>query len=90
MAVVFISQATDTPMSLAQPLSLLAVLLLTSKGSAGVTDSGFIVLAATLVVAQWCGELDTERMQSHLNGETLAEAEEPEGVLDLKQKRPAA
>ncbi|HWW04529.1 dicarboxylate/amino acid:cation symporter [Collimonas sp.] len=48
MAAVFIAQATDTPMTLMQQLTLLAVLLLTSKGAAGVTGSGFIVLAATL------------------------------------------
>ena len=48
MAAMFIAQATDTPMTLVQQLTLLAVLLLTSKGAAGVTGSGFIVLAATL------------------------------------------
>jgi aerobic C4-dicarboxylate transport protein len=48
MAAVFIAQATNTPMNLYQQLALLAVLLLTSKGAAGVTGSGFIVLAATL------------------------------------------
>lgn len=48
MAAVFIAQATDTPLSLGQQLALLAVLLVTSKGAAGVTGSGFIVLAATL------------------------------------------
>ena len=48
MAALFIAQATDTPLSLGQQLSLLAVLLLTSKGAAGVTGSGFITLAATL------------------------------------------
>lgn len=48
MAAVFIAQATDTPMTLMQELALLAVLLLTSKGAAGITGSGFIVLAATL------------------------------------------
>ena len=48
MAAVFIAQATDTPMTLTQQLTLLLVLLLTSKGAAGVTGSGFIVLAATL------------------------------------------
>ncbi|MDM0105781.1 dicarboxylate/amino acid:cation symporter [Variovorax sp. J22R24] len=48
MAAVFIAQATNTPMTLMQELTLLAVLLLTSKGAAGVTGSGFIVLAATL------------------------------------------
>ena len=48
MAAVFIAQATNTPLSLWHQLTLLAVLLLTSKGAAGVTGSGFIVLAATL------------------------------------------
>jgi aerobic C4-dicarboxylate transport protein len=48
MAAVFIAQATNTPMTLTQQVTLLAVLLLTSKGAAGVTGSGFIVLAATL------------------------------------------
>src|SRR5438034_5122869 len=48
MAAVFIAQATNTPMTLTQELTLLGVLVLTSKGAAGVTGSGFIVLAATL------------------------------------------
>ncbi len=48
MAAVFIAQATNTPMTWMQQLTLLGVLLLTSKGAAGVTGSGFIVLAATL------------------------------------------
>ena len=48
MAAVFIAQATNTPMDLGQQISLLVILLLTSKGAAGVTGSGFIVLAATL------------------------------------------
>ena len=48
MAAVFIAQATNTPMTLTQELTLLAVLLITSKGAAGITGSGFIVLAATL------------------------------------------
>ncbi len=48
MAAVFIAQATNTPLDLRHQLTLLIVLLLTSKGAAGVTGSGFIVLAATL------------------------------------------
>ena len=48
MATLFIAQATNTPLSFFQQLTLLAVLLLTSKGAAGVAGSGFIVLAATL------------------------------------------
>ncbi len=128
MAAVFIAQATDTPMTLMQQLTLLGVLLLTSKGAAGVTGSGFIVLAATLsavgnvpvaglalilgidrfmsearaltnlvgngvatlVVAKWCGELDTPRMQAHLNNETPLEADAPEVVLDATDQRMAA
>ena len=48
MAAMFIAQATGTQMTLTQQITLLAVLVLTSKGAAGVTGSGFIVLAATL------------------------------------------
>jgi aerobic C4-dicarboxylate transport protein len=44
----YVAQALDVHLSLAQQLTILAVLLLTSKGAAGVTGSGFIVLAATL------------------------------------------
>jgi aerobic C4-dicarboxylate transport protein len=124
MAAVFIAQATNTPMTIGQQITLLAVLLLTSKGAAGVTGSGFIVLAATLsavghvpvaglalilgidrfmsearaltnlvgngvatiVVAKWTGDLDSERLRRTLDGETPAEADEPEAVLD---RRPA-
>jgi aerobic C4-dicarboxylate transport protein len=123
MAAVFIAQATNTPLTLLQQLTLLAVLLLTSKGAAGVTGSGFIVLAATLsavggvpvaglalilgidrfmsearaltnligngvatvVVAKWTGDLDTDRLQRRLDGESGEEAEEPEAVLDQTQ-----
>jgi aerobic C4-dicarboxylate transport protein len=48
MAAIFIAQATNTHLTLAHQITLLAVLLLTSKGAAGVTGSGFIVLAASL------------------------------------------
>jgi aerobic C4-dicarboxylate transport protein len=48
MAAVFIAQATNTQLDLIHQITLLLVLLLTSKGAAGVTGSGFIVLAATL------------------------------------------
>jgi aerobic C4-dicarboxylate transport protein len=48
MAALYIAQATNTPLTLGHQLTLLAVLLLTSKGAAAVTGSGFIVLAATL------------------------------------------
>src|SRR5258708_24221307 len=48
MATLFLAQATNTDLSLAQQIGIVAILLLTSKGAAGVTGSGFIVLAATL------------------------------------------
>jgi len=48
MAAIFIAQATNTPVTLQQQVSLLFILMLTSKGAAGVTGSGFITLAATL------------------------------------------
>jgi aerobic C4-dicarboxylate transport protein len=111
MAAIFIAQATNTPLSVLDQLSLLTVLLLTSKGAAGVTGSGFIVLAATLsatgtvpvaalalilgidrfmsearaltnligngvatiVVAKWCGELDSRRLQEQLAGDGVVE-----------------
>jgi aerobic C4-dicarboxylate transport protein len=48
MATLFVAQAFGVHLSLAQQLSVLGVLMLTSKGAAGVTGSGFIVLASTL------------------------------------------
>ena len=48
LATLFIAQATNTHVTLAQELEILAVLLLTSKGAAAVTGGGFITLAATL------------------------------------------
>jgi aerobic C4-dicarboxylate transport protein len=105
MAAVFIAQATNTPLDLTQQITLLLVLLITSKGAAGVTGSGFIVLAATLsavghvptagvalilgidrfmsearaltnlvgngvatlVVAKWCGRLNSSRLETELS-----------------------
>jgi aerobic C4-dicarboxylate transport protein len=48
MAAIFVAQATNTSLTLADQLVVLGVLMVTSKGSAGVTGSGFITLAATL------------------------------------------
>ncbi|CAM5681574.1 C4-dicarboxylate transporter DctA OS=Streptomyces alboniger OX=132473 GN=CP975_24870 PE=4 SV=1 [Streptomyces alboniger] len=48
LATLYIAQATDTPLSITQQLGLLAVMLLTSKGAAGVAGGGFIALTATL------------------------------------------
>ena len=50
MAAVFIAQATGTPFGLVEQLELLGIALLTSKGAAGVTGSGFVTLAATVDV----------------------------------------
>ena len=119
MAALFLAQATNTDLSFAQQLGIIGILLLTSKGAAGVTGSGFIVLAATLssvgtipvasialilgvdrfmsearaltnlvgngvatvVVSRWEDALNVERMRSHLDQETEAEADTPEEVL---------
>ena len=48
MAVIFLCQVFNVELSLGEQLSVLAVLMVTSKGAAGVTGSGFIVLASTL------------------------------------------
>jgi aerobic C4-dicarboxylate transport protein len=48
MAVVFLAQVFHVPLSVGRQISVLAILMLTSKGAAGVTGSGFIVLASTL------------------------------------------
>jgi aerobic C4-dicarboxylate transport protein len=48
MAALFVAQALDVDLSWKTEIALLAVLLLTSKGAAGVTGSGFVTLAATL------------------------------------------
>jgi aerobic C4-dicarboxylate transport protein len=48
MAAVFVSQATGVHLSIGQEMSILAILMVTSKGAAAVTGSGFVTLAATL------------------------------------------
>lgn len=48
MAALFVAQALDIPLTLREEVTLLLVLLLTSKGAAAVTGSGFVTLAATL------------------------------------------
>jgi aerobic C4-dicarboxylate transport protein len=50
MAALFVAQVSGVEVSLAQQLSILGILLLTSKGAAGVVGSGFVTLAATLTV----------------------------------------
>ena len=104
LCVLFIANAYGVPMSWEQQLGTIAIMLVTSKGAAGVTGSGFIVLAATLasvgsvpvagialilgidrfmsearaltnligngvatlVVAKWCGELNTDTLNREL------------------------
>jgi aerobic C4-dicarboxylate transport protein len=48
MAIIFLAQVYGVDLSLAQQLTIIGVLLLTSKGAAGITGSGFLVLASTL------------------------------------------
>jgi aerobic C4-dicarboxylate transport protein len=48
MAIIFLAQVFNIQLSIGQELTIIGVLLLTSKGAAGVTGSGFIVLASTL------------------------------------------
>ncbi|HEX8476767.1 MAG TPA: dicarboxylate/amino acid:cation symporter [Telluria sp.] len=50
MAALFVAQATNTELTLAQELTILFVAMLTSKGASGITGAGFITLAATLAV----------------------------------------
>ena len=52
MALIFIAQVFRIDLSIGQQLGILAILMLTSKGAAGVTGSGFIVLASTLSAMQ--------------------------------------
>ena len=48
MSAVFLAQATDTPLTLGQQLTLLVIAMISSKGATGATGSGFVTLAATL------------------------------------------
>jgi len=50
LATLFLAQATNTPLTLGQELTLLLVAMLTSKGRSGVTGAGFVTLAATLTI----------------------------------------
>jgi aerobic C4-dicarboxylate transport protein len=52
IAVIFLAQAFGIPLSFSQQLTLIAILVVTSKGAAGVTGSGFIVLASTLAATK--------------------------------------
>src|SRR5215831_4310513 len=101
MAALFLAQATNTDLSLAQQLGIIAILLLTSKGAAGVTGSGFIVLAATLAsvgtipVASIALILGVDRFMSEAraltnligNGIATIVVSRWEGALDLSRLR---
>jgi aerobic C4-dicarboxylate transport protein len=50
LATLFLAQATNTPLTFGQELSILAIAMLTSKGASGVTGAGFVTLAATLSI----------------------------------------
>lgn len=52
MAVIFIAQLYNVPLSMPEKITMILILMLTSKGAAGVTGSGFIVLASTLASLQ--------------------------------------
>jgi len=52
MSVIFLAQVFNIPLSLGQQLVIIGILMITSKGAAGVTGSGFIVLASTLTAIQ--------------------------------------
>ena len=52
MAIIFLAQAYQADLSLAQGLAIVGVLMVTSKGAAGVTGSGFVVLASTLTAVK--------------------------------------
>ncbi len=118
MAVLFIAQATDIHLSLGQQLTMLFVMLFTSKGAAGVAGAGFVALAATMpalgilpvgglalllgverfmseiravtnlfsnifatvVIARWMGELDTDRFEAVLDGDPDADLDTDLGI----------
>ena len=101
MAALFLAQATGTELSFAQQLGIIAILLLTSKGAAGVTGSGFIVLAATLAsigtipVASIALILGVDRFMSEAraltnligNGVATVVVSKWEGALDADRMR---
>jgi aerobic C4-dicarboxylate transport protein len=50
LATLFLAQATNTPLTFGQEMSILVIAMLTSKGASGVTGAGFVTLAATLAI----------------------------------------
>ena len=102
MGALFIAQATNTPLTLREQLTLLAVLLVTSKGAAGVTGSGFITLAATLAAVSRIPIeglallVGVDRFMSEIrtltnvcgNATAMVVVAKWEGALDLAKARP--
>jgi len=103
MAAIFLAQATNTDLTLWHQLGIIGILLLTSKGAAGVTGSGFIVLAATLAtvgsipVASIALILGVDRFMSEAraltnligNGLATVVVSKWEGALDEKRMQRA-
>jgi aerobic C4-dicarboxylate transport protein len=50
LAILFLAQATNTPLTIGQALGILVIAMITSKGASGVTGAGFVTLAATLAI----------------------------------------
>jgi len=50
LAILFLAQATNTPLTIGHLLGILAIAMVTSKGASGVTGAGFVTLAATLAI----------------------------------------
>ena len=50
LSILFLAQATNTPLTFAQLLGILVIAMITSKGASGVTGAGFVTLAATLAI----------------------------------------
>src|SRR3954470_2002731 len=99
MAAIFLAQATGTQLDLVHQIGIVGILLLTSKGAAGVTGSGFIVLAATLAsvgtipVASIALILGVDRFMSEArarpnligNGVATVVVSKWEGALDVER-----
>ncbi len=101
MAAIFLAQATNTPMTIQEELILLGVMMLTSKGAAGVVGTAFVALAATLAaighipVASIALILGIDRFMAEGravtnligNGAATLFIAKLEGALDVKQAR---
>lgn len=101
LSAIFLAQATNTELSLSQQLMILGIMMLTSKGAAGVVGSAFVVLTATLEsldiipVASVAIILGVDRFMSEgraitnliSNGIATIFMAKWEGALDIEQAR---